>query len=228
MIAALVPAKALDRAKGRLAALLTEDERRRLALAMLEDVVKALQAVPEIESVAVISPDAEVLDAARALDAQAIEEPPSVRGLNQALANGLSVMSSRSPDAVLVVLADVPAVKPADIRDVLTALPAGRGVVIAPSSAKGTSALALRPPDVIPFRFGELSFQHHKREAAARVIEHAIVRSEALANDIDEPADLKRLLDEPAETATHRLLATLGVAARMGEAPRPGQAARQG
>jgi 2-phospho-L-lactate guanylyltransferase len=215
MIAALLPAKALDRAKGRLAALLTEDERRQLALAMLEDVVKALQAVPEIDSVAVISPDAEVLDAARTLAAEAIEEPPSVRGLNQALAHGLSVMSSR-PDALLVVLADVPAVKPADVKEVLDALPPDRGVVIAPSSAKGTSALALRPPDVIPFRFGEQSFQNHKREAAARKIQHTIVRNEALANDIDEPADLKRLLEHPAETATHRLLARLGVAGRLG------------
>jgi len=215
MIAALVPAKALDRAKGRLAALLTEDERRQLVLAMLEDVVKALQALPEIDSVAVISPDAEVLDAARALAAEAIEEPPSVRGLNQALAHGLSVMSSR-PDALLVVLADVPALKPAGVKEVLDALPPDRGVVIAPSRAKGTSALALRPPDVIPFRFGEQSFQNHKREAAARKIEHTIVRNEALANDIDEPADLKRLLEHPAETATHRLLARLGVAGRLG------------
>lgn len=215
MIAALVPAKALDQAKRRLAALLTEDERRQLALAMLEDVVKALQAVPEIDSVAVISPDAAVLDLARALEVEAIEEPPSVRGLNQALAHGLSVMPSR-PDALLVVLADVPAVKPTDVKEVLDALAPDRGVVIAPSSAKGTSALALRPPDVIPFRFGEQSFQNHKREAAARKIEHTIVRNDALANDIDDPADLKRLLEHPAETATHRLLARLGVAGRLG------------
>ena len=37
MIAAIVPAKALDQAKGRLAALLSEGERRDLALAMLEE-----------------------------------------------------------------------------------------------------------------------------------------------------------------------------------------------
>lgn len=213
MIAALVPAKALDLAKGRLAALLSEDERRQLALAMLEDVIKALQSVPELDSVTVISPDSDVLAAARAMDVQAIEEPPSVRGLNQALAYALSVMSSQ-PAALLVVLADVPAVKPADIREVLGALPE-RGIVIAPSSARGTSALALRPPGVIPFRFGEQSFQNHKREAAARKIEHVVVRNDALANDIDEPMDLKRLLEHPAETATHRLLARLGVAGRL-------------
>ncbi len=61
MIAALVPAKSLDEAKGRLASILSEDERRRLALAMLEDLVRALQAVPRIDSISVVSPDAEVL-----------------------------------------------------------------------------------------------------------------------------------------------------------------------
>ena len=68
MIAALVPAKALDQAKGRLAAVLSEDERRELALAMLEDVLRALQAVSRLDLIAVVSPDAEVL--ARAWSAQ--------------------------------------------------------------------------------------------------------------------------------------------------------------
>ena len=43
MIRALVPAKALGEAKGRLASVLSEIERRKLALAMLEDVVRTLK-----------------------------------------------------------------------------------------------------------------------------------------------------------------------------------------
>ena len=50
MITAIVPAKALDQAKGRLAAILSEAERRELALAMLEDVVRALQSAPAIDA----------------------------------------------------------------------------------------------------------------------------------------------------------------------------------
>jgi 2-phospho-L-lactate guanylyltransferase len=213
MIVALVPAKALDQAKGRLAELLSEDERRRLALAMLEDVVRALQGVEAIDSIHVVSPDAEVLDKARQLGAIAIEEPASVRGINQALVHALSTIDPQ-PDAVLAVLADVPAVTAEEISSVIAETP-DRGVVICPSSAKGTSALLLRPPEVIPFRFGELSFQSHKRHAAALKIETRVLRIESLERDIDEPDDLRWLIERRGETATHRLLAEIMPAKRM-------------
>ncbi len=216
MIAALVPAKALDLAKGRLAAILSEQERRCLALAMLEDVVKMLQAVPDVDTVSVVSPDRAVLDRARVLQAEAIREPGSLRGINQALTYALGLLSSRGIDALLVILADVPAVTPAEVASLLRALPDGRGVVMSPSRAKGTSALAMRPPEAIPFRFGERSFQAHKREAAARGLPARVLRIESLANDIDEPEDLRRLVSSPAETATHRLLAQLRIAERLG------------
>jgi 2-phospho-L-lactate guanylyltransferase len=211
MIIALVPAKALDQAKGRLAELLSEDERRRLALAMLEDVLGALRGVPAIDSVYVVSPDAEVLEAARNHGAIALEEPPSVRGINQALAQAAS--SVPSADALLVVLADVPAVTSAELASVIEQAP-DKGVVICPSSAKGTSALFLRPPGVIPFRFGELSFQAHKRQAAALRIETRVLHIESLEHDIDEPDDLRWLSARSGETATQRLLAKIMPAER--------------
>src|SRR3989304_10434843 len=104
MIAAIVPAKALDQAKGRLAILLSEEERRQLAIAMLEDVLRALQAVPRLDPIAVVSPDADVLARARALGAQPIAEPRQSRGINQALAHALGLISSPGIDALLVVL----------------------------------------------------------------------------------------------------------------------------
>jgi 2-phospho-L-lactate guanylyltransferase len=212
MIAALVPAKALDQAKGRLAELLGEVERRRLALAMLEDVLRALQGVAAISSIHVVSPDAEVLKRAHELGGITVPEPPSVRGINQALVHALSTIDPR-PDAVLAVLADVPAVTSEELASVIAEGPE-RGVVICPSSAKGTSALLLRPPDIIPFRFGELSFQAHKRQAAALKIETRVLRIESLGRDIDEPDDLRWLLKRGGETATHRLLAQIMPAER--------------
>lgn len=216
MISALVPAKSLDTAKGRLASLLTEDERRSLALAMLEDVVRALQAAQDIDSVHVVSPDAAVLQKAAGLGAAPVEEPPSVRGINQALTHALETVAGENPDALLVVLADVPAITPADIGSVIEALPSGKGVVISPSAAKGTSILALRPPDAIPFRFGDGSFAAHKREAMARGLKARVLRIESAAHDIDEPEDLRHLASIPAETATHALIAQLGIEERLG------------
>jgi len=218
--AALVPAKALDQAKGRLAAILSEEERRDLALAMLEDVLRALKAAPRIDLVAVVSPDAEVLAKAQALGAQPIAELPSARGLNQALRHGLSLLSPRGIDALLVVLGDVPAVSPAEVEAVLDILPPEQGVVICPSVARGTSAIALRPADAIPFRFGRGSFLAHQREAAARGIPCRVLRIDSLSRDIDGPDDLLELVSRPADTATHRFLARLRLAERLQAARR--------
>jgi 2-phospho-L-lactate guanylyltransferase len=214
VITALVPAKALDLAKGRLAAVLGEDERRLLALAMLEDVVRALQAVAAIDSVAVVSPDEDVLALASGLGAAMIEEPANVRGINQALTHGLGMLSPQ-PEALVVVLADVPEIEPADVTAALEQLPK-RGLVICPSHDKGTGLLAMRPAGVIPFRFGPQSFSLHKREAAAQGLRAEVVRSESLARDIDSPDDLRALLGRPGDTATHRLLARLDIGARVG------------
>src|SRR3990172_10490016 len=102
MIAAVVPVKRLDEAKGRLSVLLTPDERRRLALAMLEDVLRALQAVPRIDLVAVVSPDAGALDGATALGAEPLAEQPLVRGVNQALGRAAAVLADQGARALLV------------------------------------------------------------------------------------------------------------------------------
>ncbi len=64
MIAAVVPVKSLDSSKSRLLPRLGADGARRLALAMLEDVLEALRAVPEIDIVSVTTPDVEVAAAA--------------------------------------------------------------------------------------------------------------------------------------------------------------------
>jgi len=216
VIAALVPAKALDQAKGRLAAILGEDQRRQLALAMLEDVVRALQAVAAIDSVAVVSPDADILALASDLGAATIEEPANVRGINQALTYALGVMSPQ-PEALVVVLADVPEIEPADVASALEQL-SERGLVICPSHDKGTGMLAMRPAGVIPFRFGPQSFSLHKREAAAQGLRAEVVRAESLARDIDSPDDLRALLGRPGDTATHRLLARLDIVVRLSAA----------
>src|SRR5438093_3797384 len=161
MIGALVPAKALDQAKTRLAALLSEDERRRLALAMLEDVVGTLRSVPRITTTAVVSPDFDVLERAADLGSESIVEPETARGINEALSFARDVMSRHGLNALLVVLADVPAMTAGDIDAVLDAVPRGRGIAICPSSSGGTSALALRPPSVTPFCFGANSCAAH-------------------------------------------------------------------
>jgi len=215
VIAAIVPAKALDHAKGRLAEILTEHERRSLSLVMLSDVLKALHSARSIERVFVVSPDHEILRDADRFGAEGIAQPPSLSGINEALKHAGRVISLESPSALFVLLGDVPAVSPAEIESIIAALPSDVGAVICPSRAEGTSALALRPPDAMDFRFGPGSFAQHEHEASARSVPLTTIRLDSLLHDIDEPEDLRYLLSHAAETATHRLLAEMRVGERL-------------
>jgi 2-phospho-L-lactate guanylyltransferase len=215
VIAAIVPAKALDQAKGRLAAVLTEHERRSLSLVMLADVLRALNGARGVDRVFVVSPDQDILRDAERGGADPISQPSSLSGINEALKHALRVVSLEEPTALLVLLADVPAVTSGDIESVLGALPRDVGVVIAPSRAEGTSALAVRPPDVIEFRFGPGSYAQHEREASARGVPFETLRIDSLLHDIDEPEDVRYLLNHSADTATHRLLAEMRVGKRL-------------
>jgi 2-phospho-L-lactate guanylyltransferase len=213
MIRALVPAKSLFEAKGRLASALTEAERRELALAMLTDVLTALLAVRQLDRVSVVSPDDDVRSLASSLGAPPIAESANVTGINQALVRALSAMSPQ-PDALLVVLGDLPEIDPEDIGRLLSELPE-RGAVAAPSDDGGTSALAVQPPDVMKYRFGPASFTAHREEARRVGVEFREVRLASLAHDIDSPDDLRRLASQPGTTATHEVVRRLGLAERL-------------
>jgi 2-phospho-L-lactate guanylyltransferase len=213
VIRAIVPAKALGAAKGRLASVLSLDERRELVLAMLSDVLTCLRSVPEIAGVSVISPDQSILGLAVQLGADPIAESANVTGISRALERAISALSP-APDAVLIVLGDLPEVAAEDIRALLHVLPA-RGAAAAPSADGGTSALAVRPPDVIAFRYGPDSFTRHRDQAAREGVEFQEVPLESLSKDMDTSEDLRDLLSRPTATSTQRLLIRLGVAERL-------------
>jgi len=215
MIGALVPVKSLGRAKGRLAALLDEQERRRLSLAMLADVLRAVTAVPEVSVRAVVSADLEVLEAPKASGALGIEEPPAMRDLNSALTFAASHLMETGVDTLIVLPADIPSITRREVTDILEALPSPRGAIVVRSVARGTSALALRPPDAIPFRFGPQSALAHQQEAVRNKVPARVLRLPAIAIDIDEPQDLLDVLSRPGDSDTRRLLLDLDVRERL-------------
>ena len=167
MIAALVPVKRLDAAKSRLREALPGDALPGLARAMLEDVLEALLAVPELDVVAVVTEDPEAARVAEAQGAEALLLDDA--GLNPSLTAGAERLAARGLDALLVVLGDVAGATPADLGALLAA---GRAMqppwaVLTPSGDGGTTALLRSPPDAFPNAFGPDSAARH-REAAQR------------------------------------------------------------
>jgi 2-phospho-L-lactate guanylyltransferase len=178
----LVPLKALAEAKGRLAPEVGPLQRRLLAIAMFEDVIAALQAVPGLAAPVVVSPDREVWRRADAMGCRVVEEPPGAGDLNRSL--GSAAAAAGNGSALLVVAADLPLASPAGLERVLAAAEAP--VVVVPShDGGGTNVLAWRDPASFAPGFGPDSAARHLAvPGAVRVDEPG------LSLDVDTAEDL--------------------------------------
>jgi 2-phospho-L-lactate guanylyltransferase len=179
----LVPVKSLAEAKGRLAPGVGPLQRRLLAIAMFEDVVAAIQAVPALEAPVVVSPDREVWRRADAMGCRVVEEPPGAGDLNRALAAAAAGLGEGWP--LLVVAADLPLASAAGLERVLAA--AGAPVAVVPShDGGGTNVLAWRDPGSFAPSFGPDSAARHLAVPGAVRVEEP-----GLALDVDTLEDLR-------------------------------------
>lgn len=215
MSAALVPVKRLATGKSRLVETLGRHAVERLAVAMLEDLIAALRGVRRLEAVAVVTPDAAVAQVAERAGARALlgADP----GLNASLDRGARELGAACDEGLLVVLGDVAGARAAELEQLLDALAAlgAPGAALAPSSDGGTAALARRPHDAIPNRFGPASAEAHRAAAKQRGISLAELALPSLALDLDSPDDLRSFLAGPGDgPRTRALLATLDLEAR--------------
>ncbi len=197
--------KELARAKVRLAGVLDQRERSELALAMLTDVIGACRDSGCFDVISVISSDSEVFWHAREHGAKPLAEPATLGGgLNEGLTFGQRYLSRRVAVSELVIFpADVPAVRADDVRAVVDALAgdAPRAVLVR-SGDNGTNALALRPPEALPMRFGPNSGDAHREAAHAAGIEVIELECERLAFDVDSEADLAAMASMRVGAAT--------------------------
>jgi 2-phospho-L-lactate guanylyltransferase len=204
MRGALIPMKDLAGAKMRLADVLDRNERSELALAMLTDVIEACRASGCFDVIAVVSSDSEVFWHARELGAKPLAEPATLSGLNNGLTFAQRYMARRVAVAELVILpADIPLVRADDVRAVVDALGAqGERAAIVRARDNGTNALAMRPPEAVPMRFGRSSADAHVAAAREGGVEMIELANERLAFDVDAPEDLEALASLPVGAAT--------------------------
>lgn len=211
---AAVPVKDLANAKQRLIPVLTADERRALAQIMLEDVLRALgAALPG--SVVVVTADPEVIGLARRHGTACLIESAN-RGHSEAVAVAQREARALGAESFLTVPGDVPCVTADEIKAVLGVLTGAPGVVFVPSvSGFGTNAAFLAPPDAMPLRFGEPSFDNHLEAARQRGLSPVTLNLPGLGLDIDTPEDLGLLLDRGPATRSATLLREWRIPARL-------------
>jgi len=102
--------------------------------------------------------------------------------------------------------ADIPLIQGSELDQILAYAPA-EGSVLAPAAdGRGTNAAFRRPANLFPLRFGNDSFKPHLAAARATGKACIVLQLPGIALDVDDPADLRRLLAHPGETRTQRLL----------------------
>jgi 2-phospho-L-lactate guanylyltransferase len=191
---AIIPVRSLERAKSRLGAVLDPEERRDLVLRLLARTIRAVLEAPSLGVAVVVSPDPAVLETAASAGARPLAQRGS--GLNGSLDEARTAALAAGARCLLILPADLPTIEPSDLEALVAAaesLPPGPRVVLVPDRhGRGTNALLLEPPTVIPFAFGGDSRAAHSALAAAAGAAYAELDGR-LSLDLDTPDDLLAL-----------------------------------
>jgi 2-phospho-L-lactate guanylyltransferase len=185
----IIPVKPLNESKSRLAPVLTPEQRVQLSGNLLR---RTLRLAGQFGEVVVISRDKRVRRLAKEAGAWALVEAEAE--LNAAIRQAAGWIGGRGGQAIFVLPADLPLLAPADLIEMIESGREAPAVVLAPCRRqRGTNALLLRPPQLIPFAFGPDSFEEHRQAAQALGLEPIIYRSPTVAFDLDTPEDWAEL-----------------------------------
>jgi 2-phospho-L-lactate guanylyltransferase len=186
----IIPAKPLNRAKSRLAEVLSPEQRSRFAEMLFRRILTVVKSVPHVTGTLVISRDTKALSIARELGAKTLQESnPS--DLNPALERATEVVRVWGGDAVLVLPADLPFISKEDIETIAEMGRFGTKVVLATDrESDGTNAFLMRPAGLIPYNYGKGSFERHSIAAKLAGADLKIYASDTIELDIDIPEDL--------------------------------------
>jgi 2-phospho-L-lactate guanylyltransferase len=190
---AVVPLKTLSDAKQRLASILDAPARRGLMLAMIRDVLAALQGVPAVNGILLVSRDpmAEVL--ATEFDLECFANPAD-EDLNSALGAALADLQRRGVATAIVLPGDLPLIRSIDINAMLAKCKRENELlIVADLDQDGTNCLIASPPNAITLQFGSNSFSCHGEAAKAAALTLITPSPENVWLDIDEPADFEAL-----------------------------------
>jgi 2-phospho-L-lactate guanylyltransferase len=205
---AAVPVKEFAGAKQRLAPLLTVEQRQALAAAMLEDVLAALAAAP-LAGIMVNSVDPLATDLARRYGARIVTD--GARDGHTGAVTAMARILVAEGNDMLTVPGDIPRVTSAEIAALIEAHRPAPSVTIVPAhDERGSNAMLLSPPLIMPLRFGDDSFLPHLASVRALGIEPTIVRLPGIALDIDQPEDVHALLQAKPVMRMRALLSLRG------------------
>jgi 2-phospho-L-lactate guanylyltransferase len=194
----LVPIKNTSSAKQRLAEILDQPARTALAQAMLHDVLTTLHDWEDRPSVAVVTSDPYAMKVANEYEFEVIPDPDNP-GETGAIEMATGICVARGVESTLVIPADIPLVEAWELEEILKHAPLEGSVLVPAADGRGTNAAFRRPANLFPLRFGNDSFKPHRAAAQASGKPCVVLNFAGIAVDVDNPADLQRLIELPGE-----------------------------
>lgn len=184
----VVPLKPLAEAKSRLSDAAGDGLRPGLALAFAQDTVAAALECPAVRDVVVVTNDPVAARELAALGAWILPDRPR-GGLNAALAHAAALVgTARDAASVAALNADLPALRPSELSQVLDAAEAFPRAFLADAAAVGTTLLAAgRGRELRPF-FGRDSRIRHRASGAVELCLDAV---DSVRQDVDTGDDLR-------------------------------------
>jgi 2-phospho-L-lactate guanylyltransferase len=200
----LIPIKKTSEAKQRLASVLDQPSRTRLAQAMLHDVLSALHDWSDCPPVGVVTGDPFAIQLAKEYGFELIpdaEDPGETVAIE--MATRLSV--ERGEQDTLVIPADIPLLQAWELEEIWKHAPVMGSVLVPAADGRGTNAAFRRPANLFPLRFGNDSFKPHLAAAQATGQSCIVLNLPGIAVDVDNPEDLQKLMMLPGNTRAQQL-----------------------
>jgi 2-phospho-L-lactate/phosphoenolpyruvate guanylyltransferase len=211
----LIPVKDLTRAKQRLAPLMTQEERTRLAWAMLEITFAAAAEARNADRIAVVTLYPPAIELARKYGMELIVETEQVSE-SVSVDFGSKEAKKRGATAVLRLPIDLPLITSGDIETIFEHDGEAPSIVMVPSrDGTGTNAILRRPPDLFPSHFGPGSLARHLAEASTAKAACRVIELHRVALDIDDPSDVSEFIRLGQGASVYDLLASMGVPNRL-------------
>lgn len=177
---AVIPYKK-ENAKSRLSNVMTKTQRETFVELMLKDVIGCLKEAG-ITTIDILTPSPKEVE-----EGYGVSIVEDEADLNEALNSYLENQN----EPILIIMADLPLVRPEHIQDIISS---DEDIVIVPGKGGGTNVLYIQRPDIFRVKYYNSSFENHCNIACREGLSLAKYDSFMASTDIDEPHDIVELI----------------------------------
>ncbi len=201
----VIPVKDPENAKERLASILSREQRRALALTLIEQTLSFFKAFCPPANVLVVTDSRRVAGRARE-EGYAVLLEYEAEGETAAVKKATSWSLENGYSSQLVIPGDMAELSTEDMRLLLSQNRPDPSVILCPATDDdGTNAILATPPNALTWRFGSMSFHDYIKQAETRCIPCSILRLESMVLDLDTPDDIRLFLENGTNTALKQL-----------------------